>query len=222
MANQRRLIIFGGVIGAAVIGALAGILLTRSSGTVQGAKFDYSQVQASRTEDGAFVLGDPNAPVTIVEFADFLCPHCQDYTEVTERVIEEYVLTGQAKFEYRFFPTTDRSLLTPALVECAAGDDPARFWVAHDIMFDLAKRGWNQNSPQEFARRMNMSYGELLNCARDADQYETDARLGQSAGVTGTPAVRVRFNDGPLQAAAGDRGGPSFEVLSAIIQQAQS
>src|SRR4051794_33993937 len=39
----------------------------------------YSDIPQSRTEDGAFVLGDPDAPITIIEFLDWGCPHCQAY-----------------------------------------------------------------------------------------------------------------------------------------------
>ena len=58
----------------------------------------FADIPQSRTEDGAFVLGDPDAPVTIVEFADFMCPHCQAYQTTVNRFIEQYVATGQAKF----------------------------------------------------------------------------------------------------------------------------
>ena len=94
MGNKQRLYILGGGVAVAVIIAIIAIVATTSGGRVRGAKFDYSEIPQSFTDDGAPVLGDPNAPITIVEFADFMCPHCQEYTETIGRVIEEHVITG--------------------------------------------------------------------------------------------------------------------------------
>jgi protein-disulfide isomerase len=188
---------------------------------VRGAKFDYSDIPQSVTDDGAHVLGDPDAPITVVEFADFRCPHCQRYTEVVEQVIENHVMTGEAKFEYRFFPTTDRQGFTARLVECAVEQD-ANFWEAHDVMFGLTSRGWTQTSSQEFANILDLNYGELLNCVNSADQVDRDARIGVNAGVTGTPAVRVRYGDGELQPIGPQYtgGGPPYSVIQAAIERA--
>ena len=49
--------------------------------------FDYSGIPQTRSDDGAFVLGEADAPITIVEFADFLCPHCQTYHATMQKVI---------------------------------------------------------------------------------------------------------------------------------------
>ncbi len=225
--NRQRMIILGGVIAIAVVIAVVAIVFSTSSAAVRGAKFDYSQIPQSVTSDGAHVLGDPNAPITIVEFADFRCPHCQTYTSTIERVIEDYVATGQAKLEYRYFITTDRAEpvgFSSRLTECAVEQD-ANFWVAHDVMFDLTSRGWTQTSAQQFAERLDISYTEMLNCTREARQFEVDSRLGQSAGVSGTPAIRVRLGEGgPLQPISPQHasGGPPYTVLSAAIEQANS
>lgn len=221
-SGNNRLIIFVGIIALALVAVGAFILLTQQSGAVTGAKFDYSQMQASRTEDGGFLLGDPNAPVTVVEFADFQCPHCQDYTAVSEQVIRELVMTGKANFEYRLFPTVDRAAFTPRLVECAAQDDPAQFWAAHDLMFDLNKRGWSQDSSQEFARTLGLNYNDLIACIDSAEQWRTDVAVGQASQVTGTPAIRLRI-DGQLQPIGPNyvSGGPSFAVIAAAVEAFQ-
>ncbi|MEL6151948.1 MAG: thioredoxin domain-containing protein [Chloroflexota bacterium] len=218
-SNQQRLLIFGGIIAVAVIIGIVAIVISTTDAR-GGAKFDYDTIPQSFTEDGAPVLGDPEAPITIVEFADFQCPHCQTYTGTVAQVIENHVLTGEAKFEFRMFPSVDRQGFNFALMECAV-DQGANFWVAHDIMFNMTSRGWNQTSSQEFAERVGVSYGDLLNCAGDAEQWVVDATVGQQAGVSGTPGVRIRLNDGALQPLpGGERGGPSYPVIRAAIEQA--
>jgi protein-disulfide isomerase len=225
MNQQNRAAIFGGIIALGVIVAAAAIFLSTRNATGQGARFDYDTIPTNRTADGAFVIGDPDAPITIVEFADFMCPHCQTYTSVVDQFIEEQVLTGAAKFEFRMFQSSDQAGITFRLMECAVEQDETIFFAAHDVMFDLTRRGWNRTSSQDFANELGLNYGELLNCVGDNSnqwQFVTDSRLGQSNQVTGTPAVRIRLSDGPLQPISPQhvRGGPSYAVLRAAVETA--
>ncbi len=217
-ANTQRLILLGGIVVVALVVAGVAIWLNTSSAAVRGAKFNYADVPQTRTADGGFVLGNPDAPITIVEFADFRCPACQNYRDTVEQVIANHVMTGEAKLEFRMLPTVDRTGFSFQLVECATEQD-ASFWLAHDVMYDLASRGWTQTSSQEFAERMDLNYGDLLNCVTNADQFVTDAQLGQRSGITGTPGVRVRINDGNLQP-IGQSSAPAYDTLRTVIEQA--
>ncbi|MGQ9888948.1 MAG: DsbA family protein [Aggregatilineales bacterium] len=189
---------------------------------------DFSAVPQSRTDDGGFVLGSPDAPVTIVEFSDYLCGHCQAYESVVRQFIAEYVLTGKARFEYRFFPVIDQqwSPLLARMTECSELLVPGSFWKAHTIMFDLAAEGLSGVTPFIFATRAGLDYNEMVTCVRTANQVATDAQVGQAAGITGTPAVRVRFGDGEIEVItlngqAYDRGGASLDVLAQVVGAAE-
>ncbi len=186
---------------------------------------DFSAVPQSRTEDGGFVLGNPDAPLTLVEFSDYLCGHCQNYEPVARQFIEEYVLTGRARFEYRFFPVIDQnwSPLLARMTECSDILNPGSFWNAHMIMFDLATGGLTGTLPFIFATRAGLDYDALVECVQTANQVATDAALGQTVGVTGTPAVRVRFDGGDLEVITlddqvYDRGGVSLEILARLLE----
>ena len=93
-------------------------------------------------------------------------------------------------------------------------------------MYSLTIRGWNQESPREFSDQLGLNYGELLNCVRTADQFETDIRLGQLSEVNGTPAIRVRYgnSDGVPQpiSEAYVRGGVTYQVIAAAILSVQA
>ncbi len=220
--NQQNLTIMIVIIGVAVIGAFIAIFLSnreKSSAT----DIDFGAIPQERTEDGAFILGDPNAPITIVEFADFLCPHCQAYEPTINRLIEEYVTTGQARFEYRMLPTQDLSPFVARVAECADEQAENGFWVAHAELFYLASRGHRDDIGRELSKRMNLNYGALLECTEDANQVTIDQRIANSAGVSGTPGVRVRYNNGPLQIIPGyDRGPVDWGILVNTIQAANS
>jgi protein-disulfide isomerase len=183
---------------------------------------DYSEIPQSRAEDGGFVLGDPDAPITIVEFADFMCPHCQAYHPIVHELIETYVVTGQAKFEYRFFPVVDRDLspLTAGLAECSELLNPGSFWEAHDLLFEYTSAGFNGLTPFAFAARAGLDYDEMVTCLREeAGQVSIDVTLGQEVGVGGTPTVMVRYGDGDLEAITDADGNevPSSSVPMAIL-----
>src|ERR1700760_4346059 len=107
--QQRNRMIIGGVIVLAIIAAVIfiGISLNSNSNVVPNT---YSDLQQSRLPDGGFVIGNPSAPVTIIEFADYACPHCQEYLPTMNQFMDTYVKTGKAKFEYRIFPTAGGQL----------------------------------------------------------------------------------------------------------------
>lgn len=214
--TQQRVII-GGIVGAVVVMFIAILLLARPN----VAAFDYEGIPAERTEDGAFILGSPDAPVTIVAWEDFLCNHCQDYQPELKRFFEDYVATGLARFEFRMLPISQQSQFVFQLVECAAvvQDDPAAFWPAHDAMFAMTTTGTFDGA--DFAQEIGVPYSELLDCAEEANQYTIDqaaANAGNLAGqITGTPAVGWRLNGGPVRLDIISRR-PSAQQMGELVQ----
>lgn len=207
------------IVGVAIVGAVIAILVS-SADTPSGSNINYAQIPQSRLADGGFVLGNPDAPITVIEFADFLCPHCQAYKATMEQFIEEFVVTGQAKFEFRMYPTQGPSAVyAMQLAECAAEQIDNGFWLAHDELFNIASSSrFDEGGSRELAKRLNLNYASLLECSRNADQVQADTIVGQVAGVTGTPAIRVRYGDGNPQVVSGyERGGPPIEVLRGIV-----
>ncbi len=183
----------------------------------------YAGIPTFRRADGGFVLGDPAAPLTIVAFEDFLCPHCQVYQDTLHLFVETHIAKGLAQFEYRFFPVVnpDLSIASAALAECAAVQDPGKFWDAHDLLFEFASAGELGSMGESLANLLGLDAAALDACSSRAAQHLIDTHLAQSAGVTGTPATRARMDGGGLEIvyAGGqpvDRGGLPYEMLSAL------
>jgi protein-disulfide isomerase len=217
-SDNKNMMIIGGIVAAAVVVAIIVILMSSNSSFSSGA-VDYSEIPQERLADGGFVLGNPEAPITIVAFEDFLCPHCQSYKATTSQFISKYVATGMARFEYRFFPAVDPtySALSAQFAECADILKPGSFWNAHDAMFELASASRFTNStPRTFAERMGIPYTDLLECSSDAEQVDIDSQLGQQLGVTGTPTIMVRYGDSSPQTSPVGQA-PSFEQLGIIV-----
>lgn len=215
-SNQMNVII--GIIAVAVIATGIFIALQRGD---SGVEFSYDTLHQERTEDGAFIIGDPAAPVTIVAFEDFLCPHCQNYQPDVKEILSRYVTTGQARFEFRMLPISDVSKAVFGLAECAEEIQPGSFWEGHDTLFKIASTSrFDDSSPRQFAEEMDISYNDLLECMRDADQWQADQRLASRySEITGTPSVGWRLNGGELRFDVINRR-PSPDQIGGLLELA--
>lgn len=84
------------------------------------------------------VLGDPEAPVTIIEYASMTCPHCADFhASVFPLLKEEYIDTGKAKFVLREFPLDEFAAATAMLARCS----DERYYDVVDLFFET-QRQW--------------------------------------------------------------------------------
>jgi hypothetical protein len=78
---------------------------------------------AAETVVQEHVLGDPEAPVTIIEYSSLTCPHCAAFhTDTLPAIKERYIDTGQAKIIYRDFPLEQNALYAAVIAHCAGPD----------------------------------------------------------------------------------------------------
>jgi protein-disulfide isomerase len=226
-APMNRNVIIVGAIVIIVVAVIAVFLIARG-GNPSG-DVDVASIAQSRAADGGFVLGNPDAPITVIEFADFGCPHCQEYHPQITQYLQDYVATGKAKFEYRVFPTAGGMLSqqTGQYLECAEQQQPGAFWKGYNLMFGYAFSGRYTNEVGRLlASDLGINYSEMLSCASTATQVQTDIAFGSSAGVTGTPAVLVRYGDNPAEFVSYNgrtynQGGVPYTVLAAITDAVQ-
>jgi protein-disulfide isomerase len=147
------------------------------------------------------ILGDPNAPVTLIEYSDFQCPFCGRFFSQTEPQIKEtYVKSGKVRMIYRHL-----AFLGPESVEAAKASecakDQGKFWVFHDALFDAeikdgAEHNGNLNRElfMTLAGQVGMDTGAFAECY-DANTYAdavtAETQKAQAAGVNATPTVFV-------------------------------
>lgn len=148
------------------------------------------------------VKGDPNAPITIVEFSDFQCPFCARFHANTLPKIEQnYLSTGKINFVYRDFPIQSiHPNALPAALASECADDQGLFWEYHDKLFENQK-GWQGLDVQSgidafkgYAQDLDLNMDEFNSCL-DSGKYsaevENDLQDGRDYGVTGTPGFFV-------------------------------
>jgi len=194
--KQRQFLI---IIAVVIVAAVAFMAVIALANRPAGPTIDYASIPQSRTEDGAYVLGNADAPVTIVEFADWACSHCQVYRDTMDTFINEQVTTGRAKFEFRIFPTAGGQLTVYAgqIADCAEEQRPGAFWELQPILYELATTGrYTEDLGREVANRLGLDYSQLLSCSSSSTRVTDDVTFGRNGGVQGTPAVMVRNNDG--------------------------
>ena len=136
--------------------------------------------------------GPDDAPVTIVEFADFQCPYCFELLDAVDQVTSAF--GDRVRFVYRQFPI---EALHPEAMKAAeaslCADDQDRFWDMHDAMFaDQDRLG--VAALKEIARMLDLdgeAFDECLDSGRHAAAVQADLRAGREAGVGGTPALFI-------------------------------
>ena len=141
------------------------------------------------------VLGNPDAPVTVIEYGDFECPYCAAAAPVLKQLVEES--DGQVRLVFRHFPLADNHphALTAALAAEAAGAQGA-FWPMHDLLFarqdrlsDVALRAYAEELGLDGSRVVGEAAQEF------AEKVAADFQTGLEDEVAGTPTVIV---DGEL------------------------
>jgi protein-disulfide isomerase len=146
------------------------------------------------------VAGDPDAPVTIVEFSDYQCPFCQRFFQETKAQLDkQYVQTGKVRFIYKDFPIDQihaQARTAAQAAECAGAQ--GSYWEMHDLLFEKKDEWENQANAvdifKEMARELGIDSDRFDACLDDgvyADEVQADVEEGQRAGVTGTPTFFI-------------------------------
>ena len=139
------------------------------------------------------VLGDPNAPITIVEFSDYSCPFCaRHFSETLPQIKSEYIDSGMVKLVYRDFAFKgERSQNLAASAECAGEKSDADFYKVHDYIF--SNPGVDTEGVIAFGAENGLG-ADFAECVRNGDmlsEVQADMADAQSYGVNSTPTFFI-------------------------------
>jgi protein-disulfide isomerase len=171
----------------------------QEAGTSDAEPADEDAEDAAAPEVIEMVMGSDDAPITVIEYASFTCPHCARFhEEVYPQLVENYVDTGQIRFVIReiYF---DRYGLWAAMVARCGG--PLRYFGISEMIME-EQREWVQGEPSEVAanlRRLGLRAGltnEALDvCLTNNDMAQAMVTLSQMQaeedGVQGTPSFVI-------------------------------
>ena len=155
-------------------------------------------VQIPDIQEGEWVKGPADAPITMIEYSDFQCPYCGLLEPVLEKLLEQH--GDQIRFVFRHFPLSghDKSRLSAQAAE-AAGKQ-GKFWEMHDLLFEKQQE-WASLSPDQFPVYVKDRAAELnLDVARFESDMQSDGikqkvtdalNAALQAGIGGTPYVYI-------------------------------
>jgi protein-disulfide isomerase len=146
------------------------------------------------TADWQPYKGSPDAPLKIVEYADFACSHCADFAQSLDVLAPAYIETGKVQVVFRNFAfLTPESKPAAQAVECALDQGADKFWEYHDLLFSMQGRGGaalSSTSLKAYAGQLNLdtaAFDKCLDSGAKAVQIEADYTQGVNQGVTSTP-----------------------------------
>lgn len=148
------------------------------------------------------VLGDKNAPVTIIEFSDYECPFCKrHFDETLPQLVKEYVDAGKVKIVYRDFPLSfhDPMATKEAVAANCAGKQGGDtvYFKYHDDIFTRTKSNGNGLSEVDLttiATDLGLNLSLFNTCLSDpaqTDEVKKDIADGTAAGASGTPTFVI-------------------------------
>lgn len=165
---------------------------------------------------GDRVKGDPEAPVTIIEYASMTCPHCATFHNVVyPELLEKFIDTGKVKFIFREFPLDARAYAASMLARCA---DEQFYFPMIDVLFKQQRNWATAEDPRgpllQIAKLAGFTQESFEACLKNQELLDNvnaiRTKAAEEYGVTGTPSFFIngeKYN-----------GRVSVEDMSAAIE----
>jgi protein-disulfide isomerase len=150
------------------------------------------------TDNGSPYLGDPSAPITLVEFGDYQCFFCNKFFHNTEAdLLSNYVETGKVKIIFKDYTIIGPDSVTAAhAAHCA--NDQGKFWMYHDVLYNNwagENNGWaSSENLLRFAQNIELDIDKFSQCMLSEIHSPIIAASNNDAktlGLTGTPGFFV-------------------------------
>lgn len=204
------------VVGASILGYS---LLRKPAGAVgTDVTFDTTAVGPSQ----GYTLGKADAPVKIIEFADFECPGCGNFATVTEPDVRKRIIEpGLASLTFYDFPLVQHKNSQGAHNAAACAGDQGKFWEMHDRLF-AAQDQWNTqatDNPKPFFEKYASDIGlntkvweECYDSRKHQGRIRANVAEGERRQVGSTPTFIVGSKSYP--------GAIPYDALKAIVDSA--
>jgi len=191
--------IFGSL--AAILVLVALLIYANRPGSSAGA--GVFTPPSARPPVSGRVMGNPDAPVKITEFADFQCPYCKRFADDVEpKLIEEFISKGTVSYQFVSFAFLgEESKKAAEAAECAA--DQNRFWDYHDVLF--LRQGkensgvFSSSNLKQYADQLKVAFPDFdtdkfdqcLDSGAKRAAVDAQIKLARDAGVQSTPSFLV-------------------------------
>ena len=148
------------------------------------------------------IIGNPDAPITIIEFSDFQCPFCARFhIQTLPTIMEEYIEKGDVKLVFRDFPLQSiHPNAVPASVAAECANEQGKFKEMHDILFERQNEWSNLETVyaielfNQYSEQINLEQEQFTSClstAKYVKEIQNDLNDGRTYGITGTPGFFI-------------------------------
>jgi protein-disulfide isomerase len=156
------------------------------------------------------VRGPQDAPITLVEFADYECPYCQQIQPVLDRLEQEY--KGKIRFAYKDIPLPMHANAEKSAEASHCAGVQGKYWQYHDMLFQTKQLELPQL--KEHARTLKLDAAAFDKCLDNGDQaarIKPNITEGQNLGIQGTPSFFINGRS--------IGGGQSYEDFKRIVDE---
>ena len=212
----------GVILGMFVISIIVVIVASMSSSSNETFDVDMTRTHVSiSTALGSPILGDPLAPITIVEFGDYQCHQCYNWFHDTKPMItRDYIETGKANLVFVDLAFLGRDSPKAAQATYCA-DDQNMYWEYHNSLYTFQEskidNGWASSERlKSFAFNLNLDmtlFDECLDSEKHSKRVQYNSQQARDNGVRGTPGFFIVGPDGQEQLA----GAQPFSVFKRIL-----
>ena len=165
---------------------------------------------ATATDARGYTMGNPNAPVKVIEFADFECPACAQFATLSEPDIKKRLIdAGIVSYTFHDFPLSIHRNTWQASNAAACADEQGKFWEMHDQLFNLQDQ-WNGQATrnpksqfESYARALGLNVDQWETCY-DSKKYEARIKASEAlalksgAGQTPTFIIGTKMVPGAI------------------------
>jgi len=198
-------------------GTTTGNVITPTAPSQPTAPIQPSQVKVNIGDSP--VLGDPDAPVTVVEFSDFQCPFCgRFYSDALASIKTQYIDTGKVKLVFKDFPLTSIHPMAQPAAEAARcvrkqeGDDA--YWEYHGKIFEN-QAALSTTTLKQWAKDSGYNIDSCLDSGEMRSAVQQDLQEATAAGGQGTPYIVVIGSEGSTIPIS---GAQPFSVFQQAIE----
>ena len=213
----------GLILGIIIISIIVGVAASVSSSNVESYDIDMTRTHGSiSTAMGSPILGDPDAPVSIVEFGDYQCHQCHNwFLDTKPMIMRDYIETGKVNLVFVDFAFLGRD--SPKAAEATyCADDQNKYWEYHDSLYTAQEskidNGWaNSERLKAFAFNLNLDmdlFNECLDSGKYSKRVQYNSQEARDNGVRGTPGFFIigpDFQQHPIG------GAQPFSVFQRVL-----
>jgi protein-disulfide isomerase len=211
----------GIIVGVIVVAIVAGISVSYLSPSSETVNLDMGRTHGTiSTAMGSPILGDPSAPITIVEFGDYQCERCYEWFHETKpSIVQDYIDTGKANLVFVDLAFLGRDSI-PASMATYCAEDQEMYWEYHNLLYNFQEHidnGWaNSERLKAFAFSLGLDK-DLFESCLDSEKYskrvQYNIQQARDNGVRGTPGFFIVGPNGQQQIG----GAQPFSVFKQIL-----